>query len=756
MQLQLARLDEPARPGVAFSLVRKLLAFRVGDRPGVEVVILSRNDPVSGMRVFRSARHYGLPIERGVFSRGESPWRYLRPLRAHLFLSMHESDVRAALAAGVPAARVYPQSAPASDAHADELRIAFDGDAVLFSDEAERVYQRDGLGAFQRHEQTKAGTPLPPGPFKPLLEALHRLRAEASGAMRIRTALVTARSAPAHERAIRTLMDWQVEVDEAMFLGRPAQGRVPARVRTRLLLRRPDRPRRRCGPPRALGPCGCRRVQSRCGRMTATPTVAPSTAAPTRHPAGLRVIFFTEMWERFSYYGMRSLLVLYLVNALHLPRTEALALYGVYTGLVYVTPLIGGHLADRWLGARQAAVAGAAIMMLGHFAMAFDGLLHLALGLLIIGNGFFKANTSSMVGMLYGPDDPRRAGGYTLFYMGVNLGAFLAPLVAGTLGQQVGWHWGFASAGVGMAIGLVVLLRGQRLLDGAGLRPGQGPVGRADAPRILGLCAASVAGVAALLALWRWAGPWWAGQAGPLRWGLVAAVAALLLWRPARQQAPGPALSPAEKRHVLALFIVAFFVIFFWMGFEQAGGSMALFADEQTDRRLLGFEFPSSWFQAVAPLAIVLLAPLFSTLWIRLDQSRFALPDPAKQGLGMVVLGLGFVVLAMAQARADASGPVGPQWLTLVYLLHTVGELMLSPVGLSMVSRMAPQRLAGLLMGVWLLAIGIANTLAGLLEGLLAGSGVPLFVFLISSSFGAGVLILLATPWLQRLMRPAD
>ena len=237
MQLQLQRLDQPARPGVAFSLVRKLLAFNA-EAPRVQVVILSRNDPVSGMRVFRSAQHYGLPIERGVFTRGESPWRYLKPLDANLFLSANEADVRSALAAGVPAARVYPHSAHASDAHPREVRIAFDGDAVLFSDEAERVFRRGGLDAFQSHERTHSGTPLAPGPFKPLLEALHRLQRAglatggdgaagvghpASG-MRIRTALVTARSAPAHERAIRTLMDWQIEVDEAMFLGGLAKG----------------------------------------------------------------------------------------------------------------------------------------------------------------------------------------------------------------------------------------------------------------------------------------------------------------------------------------------------------------------------------------------------------------------------------------------------------------------------------------------------------------------------------------------------
>lgn len=230
MNLQQDRLEQPAPVGVAFSLVKKLLAFKGGDDQGrpttplVEVVILSRNDPVSGMRVFRSAQHYGLPIERGVFTRGESPWRYLKPLNAHLFLSTNEADVRSALETGVPAARVFPQSAHASDAHPNEVRIAFDGDAVLFSDEAERVFQRDGLAAFQQHEHAHSARPLAAGPFKPLLEALHRLQRAQDSGMRIRTALVTARSAPAHERAIRTLMDWRIDVDEAMFLGGLAKG----------------------------------------------------------------------------------------------------------------------------------------------------------------------------------------------------------------------------------------------------------------------------------------------------------------------------------------------------------------------------------------------------------------------------------------------------------------------------------------------------------------------------------------------------
>ena len=219
MRLQLEKLDEPAHPGVAFSLIRKLLSFNDAANQRVEVVILSRNDPVSGLRVFRSVKDHDLQVQRGVFTRGRDPWRYLAPLKANLFLSANAADVRAALNMGFPAATVATHSARAPNNYPNEVRIAFDGDAVLFSDEAEQVYQKQGLPAFQQHESAKAGQPLPGGPFKPLLEALQRLQQEGTPHMRIRTALVTARSAPAHERAIRTLMDWNIEVDEAMFLG---------------------------------------------------------------------------------------------------------------------------------------------------------------------------------------------------------------------------------------------------------------------------------------------------------------------------------------------------------------------------------------------------------------------------------------------------------------------------------------------------------------------------------------------------------
>jgi POT family proton-dependent oligopeptide transporter len=476
-----------------------------------------------------------------------------------------------------------------------------------------------------------------------------------------------------------------------------------------------------------------------------------------RHPPGLKIIFLTEMWERFSYYGMRALLVLYLVNAVGLPREEALHLYGLYTGLVYLTPLVGGAIADRWLGARRAAVIGAAIMMLGHFAMAFPALLHLALGLLVVGNGFFKPNTTAMVGLLYTPDDPRRAGGYTIFYMGVNVGAFLAPLVAGTLGESVGWHWGFASAGVGMAIGLTVLCSGQRLLGSAGLRKGQAPLGWRDALPTAAWCLAALVLVQAVL----WAAPvlttLWSPLPSALKLALgiggVLGLGWLALRQPDGQTEP---LTRAERGRVWTIAITAFFVVFFWMGYEQAGGSMTLFADTQTDRHAFGWEIPASWFQSINPMAIVLLAPAFAALWTWLDSSRYALPDPAKQGLGMVVLGLGFVLMVIAQGRAETLGPVGPQWLAVVYLLHAIGELMLSPVGLSQVSRIAPPRLLGLLMGVWLMANAVANYLAGALEGLLAGSGIPLYVFLLGSSLGAGLVLLGVSPWVQRLASRHD
>lgn len=475
------------------------------------------------------------------------------------------------------------------------------------------------------------------------------------------------------------------------------------------------------------------------------------------HPAGLYPLFLTELWERFSYYGMRALLVLYLVNALEVPRADALQIYATYTALVYLTPLIGGYLADRFLGNRRAVLVGAIVMALGHFTMAFEPLLFVGLGLLIAGNGFFKPNISTMVGALYGESDARRDGGFTLFYMGINIGAFLAPLVCGTLGEKLGWHYGFAAAGVGMLIGLFTFMRGEKWLGNVGLPPdyeGSAAIPRLSAKDwgVVAKTSIAVTIIVAALAVGvdAWAVFYWPSDPKHasmvmlllLSTAFIAAVTRLL----ARQE------DPADRRRVSAVVIVAVFVICFWMGFEQAGGTMNLFADKQTDRTLLGWEIPASYFQGINPLIIMLLAPGFAIFWTWLNNSRFALSAVVKQGLGMIILGLGFVVLAIAQEQAQTEGLVGPGWLISVYFLHTLGELFLSPIGLSMANRLAPRRDASLVMGVWLTAVALANLLAGTLESLLEGSGIPLYWFLVGSSAGAGILLLVISPWLHRLM----
>ena len=476
------------------------------------------------------------------------------------------------------------------------------------------------------------------------------------------------------------------------------------------------------------------------------PLPTPITSTVQRQPAALPMLFFTEMWERFSFYGMRALLVLYLVNALDYERKDALTLYGLYTGLVYLTPVFGGYLANRYLGYRKAILIGGIVMAMGHFAMAFPALLKPALGLIIIGNGFFKPNISTLLGTLYSERDPRRDGGFTIFYIGINLGALAASLVAGTLGEKIGWHWGFASAGVGMVFALTQFVLNQHKLGNEGLPPGKSGLDTRDWLQVLGISACMVPLVYAAMAGWNGISPLWNAMPTAVAIGVPAAVFALCLAWQRRS------CSLEEWHRVLAILIMGVFVIFFWMGFEQAGGTMNLFADKLTDRVIVDWEIPASYFQGVNPLLIILLGPVFSMLWTRLDQSRFALATPAKMGVGMIVLGGGFVVLAIAQGRADTLGKVGPQWLLFVYLLHTIGELCLSPIGLSMVTKVAPARLAGIMMGLWFGATAIANYLAGTLESLLAASTIPLYWFLVASSLGAGVMLLAITPILKRLM----
>ncbi len=473
--------------------------------------------------------------------------------------------------------------------------------------------------------------------------------------------------------------------------------------------------------------------------------------ASSNQPKALRMLFFTEMWERFSYYGMRALLVLYLVNALKYDRDHALSLYAIYTGLVYITPIMGGYIADHLLGTRKSIFIGGITMALGHFAMAFPSLLYLALGLLIIGNGFFKPNISSLLGSLYEKNDSRRDGGFILFYIGINLGAFLSPLVAGTLGEQIGWHWGFASAGIGMVIGLITFLNGQKNLGNAGLTNGNERLGLKDSIQIMAISLAAIPLVYLIIQGYACFQPVWNNLSSLSRTLSEIASVTTLWFLGSNFGKSHPALTNQEWKQILFILILGLFVIFFWMGFEQAGGTMNLFADQKTNRFVGNWEIPSSYFQSINPLVIILLGPVFATLWSKLDRSKFAFPTTVKMAIGMIFLGLGFIVLAIADSKSNLS-KVGPEWLLIVYFLHTIGELCLSPIGLSMVTNIAPARLASMLLGIWYLSNAIANYLAGTLEHMLASADIPVYWFLVVSSIGSGMLLLFISPFLNRLV----
>ncbi|HEX4599141.1 MAG TPA: peptide MFS transporter [Burkholderiaceae bacterium] len=485
--------------------------------------------------------------------------------------------------------------------------------------------------------------------------------------------------------------------------------------------------------------------------MISTPLPAAG-AVPTvdrRQPRALPWLFLTEMWERFSYYGMRALLVLYLVKAVGYSRAEALQVYATYTGLVYLTPIFGGYIADRLLGYRKSILVGGTVMMFGNAAMAVPGLLHLALGLLVVGNGFFKANMATLVGQQYGQNDPRRDAGFTYFYMGINIGAGLAALLAGGLGERVGWNWGFASAAVGMALGVSLFARGQSRFGTTGLPPGrEGPAHLLprDWLQVALLSVGAIPFVYAVLALLHALVAVWAIV--PAQASLALPVIALgwLLWSAQR----GGGRQDLER--VLAILVLGMFNVFFWMGFEQAGGTMSLFADQLTDRALFGWQMPATFFQAINPAAIILFGPVLSAFWTRIDGMPRAPSSPTKMAIGLIILGLGFSILAIAQRRADQLGPVSPLWLTGVYVVNTIGELCISPVGLSMVTRVAPVQMGGLMMGVWYGSFSIGNYLAGTSESLLAETKIPLYQFLVGSSIGAGLVLLAVVPLLRRWM----
>ncbi len=467
------------------------------------------------------------------------------------------------------------------------------------------------------------------------------------------------------------------------------------------------------------------------------------------HPAGLYVLFGAEMWERFSYYGMRALLVLYLTNHLQMVRKDALDIYAIYTGLVYLSPLLGGFLADKVLGQRKAILIGGIVMALGHFAMAFEPLLELALGLLILGNGFFKPNISTMVGQLYPQGDARRDGAYTIFYMGINLGAFFSPLVCGTLGERFGWHYGFGAAGVGMVLGLISFVAFQRSLVG-GFPPARDTANRPgltamDWVHVVLISLACLAFAYGAIQVWPALRP----LKSTLFLGMGGLAAVATLYFLVRLFTASKADS-VDWRRISVILIVAVFSIVFWMGFEQAGGTLTLFADKKTDRVLFGSAFPASWFQSVNPMLIFLLAPLFAMLWTGLDRTRFKLNSAAKMGLGMLILGLGFVVMSGADRASKSSPLVGPQWLASVYFLFTVAELCLSPIGLSLVNKLSPPRLASMMMAVWFLSTAIANYLAGKLESLVEGK-YDLWTFLIFTSVVPGLALLALNPVLKKL-----
>ncbi|MGQ0539448.1 MAG: peptide MFS transporter [Gemmatimonadaceae bacterium] len=511
--------------------------------------------------------------------------------------------------------------------------------------------------------------------------------------------------------------------------------------------------------------------------MTAIAAPLPNERGLFGHPRGLALLFAVEMWERFSYYGMRALLVLYLVNALGWSDGDAARLYGNYTSLVWLTPIIGGYLADRWLGTRRSMIIGALVITLGHFLLALQTmpLFYAGLACVIIGTGFFKPNVSTQVGQLYRAGDPRRDAGFTIFYMGINLGATIAPLVCGYLGERIGWHFGFGAAGVGMLLGLLMYLRWRaQLLPGIGLPPNEAarsasadygaPPPPALAPVTNNARLGAIGAAAGAAITWLASGAntdlaAWIGGGGWVQLILGICVGGALAISVLGTHGD-------ERRRVSALFIVSFFVVFFWMAFEQAGSSMNIFADRYTDREVGTFQIPASWFQSVNATFIILFAPAFAWLW-RVLASRNREPStPLKMVLGLVLVGLGFVFLVIGARTSDACAAqvaaegvrtqcqvASPSWLILAYLMHSWGELCLSPVGLSYVTKIAPARLVSLLMGVFFLSNALAQYFGGLLaaqtENVATQSA--FFSIPVATSWGAALVMLAVVPFLKRL-----
>jgi len=488
----------------------------------------------------------------------------------------------------------------------------------------------------------------------------------------------------------------------------------------------------------------------------------------TKHPAGLFSLFFTEMWERFSYYGMRALLVLYLTSTalkggFGLDRASALEIYAIFTGLVYLTPILGGILADKLIGQRQSVYIGGMLMALGNFALALsagiagadsvaDGrqaMLNLGLGLLIAGNGFFKPNISTMVGGLYEKNDIRRDSGFTLFYMGINLGAFMAPLIAGSLGELYGWEYGFTASGIGMLLGLVIFASTQKYLLNVGLPPSAPATQTKLQPKDYVSIVLWTIGVAALVYGMLTIFITMSDSTYSIVTNTIFIVGALFVIYLIFTNTNGG----DEWSRVGVIVVLSIFNVLFWAGFEQAGGTFNLFADENTNRNVGSFTIPTTWFQSINAFAIFALAPVFAALWIFLNKRKANPNIPVKFGFGLILLGLGFVVMYFASQNSQGGILISPLWLVAVYVLHTVGELFLSPIGLSMITKLSPPKIVSLMMGLWFCSIALANYMAGMLESILHKFEMNLFLFLVLTSIVGGILMLLISPVLKKMMR---
>jgi POT family proton-dependent oligopeptide transporter len=450
------------------------------------------------------------------------------------------------------------------------------------------------------------------------------------------------------------------------------------------------------------------------------------------HPKGLYVLFFTEMWERFSYYGMRAILMLFMTKMLLFDAEFASGLYGNYTGLVYLSPLIGGYISDRYWGNRRSILVGGILMAIGQFmlfgcasllgtdmskVMFFIGLL-----CLIIGNGFFKPNISTMVKQLYPQGDKRLDAAFSIFYMGINLGALFSPLVCGTLAEKVHYKWGFFSAGIGMIIGILLFefLKHKYIVTAEGKPVGAKPLPVQKEKTETTATSFDMKRVMLWVAIYAIL---WAVFMLGVGFNFVSTLIFATSIAAAGFVITDPSLTKIERTRIVVIYIIAFFVIFFWSAFEQAGASLTLFADQQTDRNILGWEMPASYFQAVNPFAIVIFAPIFAMLWVGLGKRNMEPPSPVKQAIGLFLLAVGYLIIAFGVKGVSGAEKVSIFWLLSMYLVHTIGELCLSPIGLSMVAKLSPVRLGSLLMGIWFLSNAMANDFAGMLSKLYPEGG---------------------------------